>query len=144
MGFSVSASTAIIFAGLFLAVGILYPAVSNGYEQIQDAQVERDQAQLDLRNTAINITEADGDSITVENTGTTSLTVSEVDVIFQGEYLTRPSENGQNGFEFENRDVDDGDSDLWLPGEELTITEFNGEGRVKVVTEHGISVAEDI
>ena len=139
MGFSVSASTAIIFAGLFLAVGILYPAVSNGYEQIQDAQVERDQAQLDLRNTAINITEADGDSITVENTGTTSLTVSEVDLIVDGEYQERENENG---FEFENED--NPNSDLWLPGETITRDDFNNADRIKVVTEHGISASTRI
>ena len=128
MGFSVSASTAIIFAGMFLAVGILYPAVSNGFEQVQDAQVDRDQAQLDMRNTAINITEANGDYITVENTGTTSLKVSEVDLIVDGKY------QGRN---------DPEESDLWLPGEEIEI-EIDGGERVKVVTEHGISVAENI
>jgi len=139
MGFSVSASTAIIFAGLFLAVGILYPAVSNGYEQIQDAQVERDQAQLDLRNTAINITEAteaNGGSVTVENTGTTSLTVSEVDLIVDGEY------EGQDQFE---NDENDG-SDLWLPGETITADDdsISDGSRVKVVTEHGISAATEV
>jgi len=139
MGFSVSASTAIIFAGLFLAVGILYPAVSNGFEQVQDAQVDRDQAQLDMRNTAINITEANSGSVTVENTGTTSLRVSEVDLIVDGVYQTRPSGNG-------DYTVDNGDSDLWLPGEELTFTFNNGDtpNRIKIVTEHGISAATEV
>jgi len=120
---------------LFLAVGILYPAVSNGFEQVQDAQVDRDQAQLDLRNTAINITEANENSITVENTGTTSLTVSEVDLIVDGEYLTRPSENGEYT-------INNGDSDLWLPGEQLTLNlDDSAEERIKIVTEHGISAS---
>jgi len=143
MGFSVSASTAIIFAGLFLAFGILFPAVSNGFDVVRDAQVDRDDAQLDLRNTAINITEANGDSITVENTGTTSLTVSEVDLIVGGDYQTRPSESEEVDYEIEN--VQNEESDLWLPGESIEITDFNGQGdRVKVVTEHGISVSTEV
>ena len=124
MGFSVSVSTAIIFAGLFLAAGILYPAMDNGMERVLDAENDRDQAQLDLRNTAINITESDSDSITVKNTGTTTLKISEVDIIVDGEYQGRP---------------DEPDSDLWLPGEEIDI-DVDGS-RVKVITEHGISVS---
>ena len=136
MGFSVSASTAIIFAGLFLATGILYPAMDNGMERINDAQVDRDQAQLDLRNTEINITEATTTSITVKNTGTTSLTVSEVDLIVDGEYQERSVDftaqiNGEN-------------TDLWLPGEALEISDFTADGRIKVVTEHGISVSTEV
>ena len=134
MGFSVSASTAIIFAGMFLAVGILYPAVSNGYEQIQDAEVERDQAQLDLRNTAIEIDAENTDStqITVDNTGSTSLTVSEVDLIVDGTYQPR------SGL---GTTVVGASGDLWLPGETLEIEGFNGSpgDDFKVVTEHGIS-----
>jgi len=132
MGFSVSVSTAIIFAGLFLAAGILYPAMDNGMERVLDAEDDRDQAQLDLRNTAINITDAENGEITVKNTGTTSLKISEVDVIVDGEYQDRA--------EPEN-------SDLWLPGEEITIGDGTGNdinvvsgSRVKVITEHGISV----
>ena len=136
MGFSVSASTAIIFAGLFLATGILYPAMDNGMERVNDAQVDRDQAQLDLRNTAINITDTDTNSITVKNTGTTSLDVTEVDLIVDGEYEPRD--------EFVISNDDSPGSDLWLPGETITINNFSGD-RAKVVTEHGISVfTEDI
>ena len=142
MGFSVSASTAIIFAGLFLATGILYPAMDNGMERINDAQVDRDQAQLDLRNTAIEIEGTDVDAndgdgeIIVKNTGTTSLDVTEVDLIIDGDYQ-RVGEGGTS--------VDGDDStDLWLPGEQLTL-EFEGSpGRIKVVTEHGISVSTEV
>ena len=139
MGFSVSASTAIIFAGLFLATGILYPAMDNGMERVNDAQVDRDQAQLDLRNTAINITDTGTNSITVKNTGTTSLDVTEVDLIVDGQYQTRPPDG-----EFEIDNEDSTGSDLWLPGETITIHNFSGNS-AKVVTEHGISVfTEDI
>ena len=132
MGFSVSASTAIIFAGLFLAVGTLYPAVSNAHERVTDAEIERTDARLDMRNTDINITVVDTTtpSIGVRNEGSTSLNASEIDIIVDGEYQTRgvysPSEEG-----------------LWVPGETIT---FTGSGtiddRVKVVTDHGISDME--
>ena len=133
MGFSVSASTAIIFAGLFLAAGILYPAMDNGMERVLDAQNDRDQAQLDLRNTDISITEAESDSITVRNTGSTSLTVSEVDLLVDGDYQERGSYTT----------TVDGSDNLWLPGETLTLENFDtddAEDQIKVVTEHGISV----
>ena len=132
MGFSVSASTAIIFAGLFLAAGTLYPAVSNAHERVTDAEIERTDARLDMRNTDINITVVDTTtpSIGVRNEGSTSLNASEIDIIVDGEYQTRgvysPSEEG-----------------LWVPGETIT---FTGSGtiddRVKVVTDHGISDME--
>ena len=138
MGFSVSASTAIIFAGLFLAVGILYPAVSNGFEQVQDAQVERDQAQLDLRNTAIEIANTGNGDINVTNTGSTVLKVSEVDVIVDGQYQSR--EDLEDNIEVTG--ASDG-TDLWLPGERLEI-DVDGDGSFRVVTEHGISVSGEL
>jgi len=139
MGFSVSASTAIIFAGLFLAFGILFPAVSNGFDQVRDAQVDRDDAQLDLRNTQIEIvdTDAGANEIIVKNTGTTSLSVPEIDLIVDGEY------RGQE--EFSNDD--NPGSDLWLPGENVTASPnpaISSDERIKVVTEHGISVSTEV
>ena len=139
MGFSVSASTAIIFAGLFLAVGILYPATSNGFEQVQDAQLDRDDAQVELRNTQIEIQRASTSEITVTNNGTTSLTVSELDLLVDGVYQERTT--------YETTVDGDGETDLWLPGEELTLDNFDGfsvDERAKVVTEHGISVATEV
>jgi len=120
---------------LFLAVGILYPAVSNGFEQVQDAQVDRDQAQLDMRNTAIEIADTGDRDINVTNTGSTALKVSEVDVIVGGQY--------QPHGDLENIDVADTDSstDLWLPGERLEIDVSDDSGSFRVVTEHGISVS---
>ena len=131
MGFSVSASTAIIFAGMFLAVGTLYPAVSNGYERVTDAEVDRNDAQLDMRNTNVEIGSINKTSITVNNTGSTSLTVSEVNLVVNGEYITSYDTNVDGA----------SDTDLWLPGESLKIDKFGGGAdRIKVVTDNGISV----
>jgi len=143
MGFSVSASTAIIFAGLFLAVGILYPAVSNGYEMVNDAEVDREDARLDMRNSEINITELNGGRINVTNEGSTSLNADTVDLVIDGEYQPRGDYNP----------VVDGDAStsLWLPGETLeindsapnTISLDSGE-QVRLVTDHGLSVTGEI
>jgi len=133
MGFSVSASTAIIFAGLFLAAGTLYPAVSNAHERVTDAEIERTDATLDMRNTDINITVVDTSdpSVGVRNEGSTSLNASEVDIIVDGEYQSRgeysPSDEG-----------------IWVPGEMITFNASSGSitDRVKVVTDHGVSDME--
>jgi flagellar protein FlaF len=138
MGFSVSASTAIIFAGLFLAFGMLYPAVSNSYERVQDAEFDRDDAQLDRQNTAIEITELTQDKITVTNTGSTSLTVSTIDLLINNTYQDRePTLRSVEG---------NSATDLWLPGERLTISfesEIVSGDRVTVATEHGLRVSQE-
>lgn len=142
MGFSVSASTAIIFAGLFLAFGMLYPAVSNGYERVQDAEFDKDNAQLDRQNTAIEISDLTQDKINVTNNGSTSLKVSNVDLLINDEYQNRsdytPTVDGDSG------------TDLWLPGETLTITfsdlavTVDTNDRVTVATEHGLRVSGEV
>ncbi|MFO7832932.1 MAG: flagellin [Halohasta sp.] len=132
MGFSVSASTAIIFAGLFLTAGTLYPSVSNAHERVTDAEIERTDATLDMRNTDINITVVDttDPSIGVKNEGSTSLNASDIDVVIDGEYQPR-----------ETYDSDG----LLVPGEQITIEnfedfdDFSSVDRVKIVTDHGIS-----
>jgi len=137
MGFSVSASTAIIFAGVFLAIGVLYPAVSNGYERVTDAEIDRDDAQLDMRNTDINITNVTNKQIKVRNEGSTSLDANTTDLLDNGVYQQRTSYTLTN--------VDSSDSDLWLPGETLKIDYNSDSGdQLKIVTEHGISVTEEV
>lgn len=143
MGFSVSASTAIIFAGLFLAVGILYPAVSNGYELVDDAEVDREDARLDMRNSEINITELNGDRINVTNEGSTTLDASAVDLVINGEYQSRDDFDPEVG--------GDGDTDLWLPSETLEIVDDDNSDislesgdQVRIVTEHGLSATGEI
>jgi flagellar protein FlaF len=139
MGFSVSASTAIIFAGLFLAVGILYPAVSNGYELVTDAEVDREDARLDMRNSEINITDLDG-TINVTNEGSTALDASEIDVVVNGEYQPRD--------DYTTAVEEDTTTDLWLPGETLSIDPTDvgaGTGdQIRVVTDHGLTATGEI
>ena len=137
MGFSVSASTAIIFAGVFLAIGVLYPAVSNGYERVTDAEIDRDDAHLDMRNTDINITNVTDSQIKVRNEGSTSLDADKVDLVINGVYQPRDDFNPE---------VDgDTSTSLWLPGETLAIYEngsvsWSSTDQLKLVTDHGLSV----
>ena len=139
MGFSVSASTAIIFAGLFLVAGILYPAVSNSYERVTDAEIDRDDAQLDMRNTDINITSVSSSEITVRNEGSTSLDADEIDLLDNGVYQQRTSSN------YTVTNVDTSGSNFWLPGETLRIDYNSDSGdQLKIATDYGISVTEEV
>lgn len=137
MGFSVSASTAIIFVGLFLAFGTLYPAVSNGYERVYDAEDDHEDSQVELRNSNINITELTTSTINVTNEGSTSLNASAVDIVVDGEYKDRSS--------YDTEVEGDADTNLWLPGETLvidpsTVDADTSGNQVRIVTDRGISV----
>ena len=142
MGFSTSGAAAIIFVGLLIAVGIAYPVLETAHDRRSTAIDDRDDRALDLRNTAIDVTDvtyddAEGDGtaiVNVTNTGSTSLSVSKTDLLVDGEYVPIPEETTVEGVS--NRD-------LWQPGETLSMTVDSVEDepdRVKGVTEHGIAV----
>lgn len=146
MGFSVSGSAAIIFAGMFLGFGIFYGAASNSFERISEAETEQTDRIVDKRNTALNITLAEYDSNTnrvtvhVNNTGTTPQSLNDTDFIVDNEYIA--------GWQADARVLrEDGtvdtQTDLWLPGERLniTITDSDLPARAKVVTESGVSAS---
>ncbi|TQQ81025.1 flagellin [Halonotius terrestris] len=141
MGFSVSASTAIVFAGLFLAFGIFYPAAVNGYERVTEAQQTSMDAALNEKNGDTAIASASLDTgtdtltVDVDNTGSTTFYVDEVDLVVGGEYIPR----GQ----FDSTEVDGNpDTNLWQPGTTLTIdytdSSIQSGDRVVIITEHGI------
>jgi len=147
MGFSVSASTAVIFAGLFLALGMFYPAMANSYERVQAADANQADRALEQANTDIRLDDTtinnapSGDNqvdITLTNNGSTSLTVSETDLLVNGTYIQRS--------ELDTEVDGDSTTSLWLPGETLIITyETSGTvDRVRVVTEHGVTVSGDV
>jgi len=145
MGFSVSASTAIVFAGLFLAFGIFYPAAVNGYERVTEAQAVSTDAALNEKNSDIAIdsgnTNVAGNTltVTVDNTGSTTLYVDEVDLLVEGEYIQRSS--------FDNIAVDGDDTtNLWTPGDPLVIEYTDNTvstgNQITVATDHGIKETE--
>jgi flagellar protein FlaF len=145
MGFSTSAAAAVIFVGALVSLGILYPATAGSVEQVNDALGERENRLLDQRNTDVAVDgvtyndTTDELRINVTNTGTTTLTANETDVLLDGTLQTANVTREVEGVAGRT---------LWAPGEQLTITVGNvtaTPGRVKVVTEYGVAVAtEDV
>lgn len=150
MGISVSASTAVIFLGVFVAAGTLYPAVANGTERVTDARQVATDRTLDQKNTAINVTDVEYNTtgsrvleVHVENTGTTAVSVSETNLLVDGSpNSTRGSYSALIGGTTS--------SDVLLPGEELEISVDPGlpkgerPDRVKVIVDHGVSEFEEV
>ena len=139
MGFSVSGSAAIIFVAAFIGFGMFYSATANGFEQVTDAREDQQDRLLEQQNTGISIISAtwnsDGNDelvVAVNNTGSTTLSVSDTDLLVDNDY--------QAGFE---TTVDgDGSTDVWAPGTQLTITVTSLDSRpdrVKVIAENGIA-----
>jgi flagellar protein FlaF len=153
MGFSISAATALIFASLFLAFGIFYPAMANGYERVEEADAAKadqnlDQAQTDI--TFVSYT-ASGNQLTItaNNTGETVLIVDDIDLILQPDYGYVSWNNNDNSDAVDAQVDSDPDTNLWRPGEQIQI-EFKQTGgsftepdRFKLVTAHGVSISGD-
>ena len=140
MGFSVSGSAALIFVAAFIGFGMFYSAAANSTEMVNDAREDRADRQLERTNTAIQITTVNYDmtsdylNVTVENTGTTELSVSDVDVLVDNNYQTgyRTAVEGNTT------------TDLWLPRETLAIntTVEPQPSGVKIVTGPGVAATE--
>ena len=145
MGFSVSGSAALIFVAAFIGFGMFYTATANTFEQVNDAREAQADGTLEQQNTDINIRDvtyntnpASGDyvNVTIDNTGSTELSVADVDVLIDNVYQTG----------YRSAVEDDTTTDLWLPQEtlELNVTVDGTPSRLKVVTGPGISVTEVI
>ncbi|GAB7092255.1 hypothetical protein JCM18237_25260 [Halorubrum luteum] len=163
MGVSVSASTAIIVAGLFFAFTAFYPVAENGFERVTDAQHDVNERALERHNTAVEIGTAelrddsdDGDPdrlvVEVTNDGATGLVVSDTTLVVDNEYVD-VADAETTVFD---RGEATGTTDLWLTDETLEITVDDGDDlidgdvadvdRVVVVTEIGVrdaSVVDD-
>ena len=136
MGFSTSGAVAVIFIGLLVAVGMVFPVLETAYDRQSTAISDRDDRTLDVRNTAIdaNVSFSSPDDLTINvtNTGSTTLTINATDVLVDGIYQSKSTYST----------AVDGDSSrsFVLPGEQLSISLTSDEpDRVKVVTEYGIS-----
>ncbi|MFC7027045.1 flagellin [Halomicroarcula sp. GCM10025324] len=143
MGFSVSGSAAIIFLAAFIGFGMFYSASANSLEQISDARDDQRDTLLEQQNTDITVTDVAYDpdtdtlDLTVENTGSTELAVSDVDVLVDNEY--------QSGYQTA---VDgDTETDLWVAQTtlEITVTGLTAQpDRVKLVTGPGIESTQEV
>jgi flagellar protein FlaF len=149
MGFSASAAAALLFAGMFLSFGILYPAMANGVERVSEADAAKadqnlQQAQTDINTTNVSVTTvgSDVDTITINitNTGTTALSVNETNFILGGDYIQRD--------DYATKVDGQPDTNLWLPGETFNVT-YDPSTTVsassfKIVTEYGVNDRRDI
>lgn len=141
MGFSTSGATAILFVGLLVGVGILYPTVEAAGERVADAESARDDRALRQQNTAVVVAgvtyngTSDTLTVAVNNTGSTALSVDRTDLLVDGRYQVP---------ETFSVDEDDGRT-VWTPGSqlELTVTDVTDRPtRVKVVTGPGVAAFE--
>lgn len=143
MGFSVSGSVVIIAIGLFVSFGMFYTATSNGFEQVTEAQQDTHDTRLERQNTDITIINASYNStsttlsVSVNNTGSTTLSINETDVLVDNDY--------QASYQ---SDVDGNTAtDLWQPGETLdirvNITKL-ADFRVKIVAGPGIADTTEV
>jgi flagellar protein FlaF len=141
MGFSVSGATAVLFVAALVSFGMLYTATANGVERVTDAEAAGDERLLDQRNTdvALDTTSYDSGSgtltVAVNNTGGTTLSVGDTDLIVDNAYADRTTRVDGNS-----------ETDLWLPGETLTFEASVAAqpSRVKVVTGAGVAVTEGL
>lgn len=141
MGFSVSASAAIICVALFISFGMIYPTISNGFERTSDARAAEANQLLEQQNTAIalnSVTYYANDTVVVNvtNAGTSELDVDATDVLADNTYETNltTTVGGDNA------------THLWLPGEYLRIafSVTKKPSRVTIVTNHGVSAAGEV
>lgn len=142
MGFSVSGASAVILVGLLVSAATLYPAVDRGAERRTAAVDAREERSLARQNTAVAVAGATHDpgndtlTVAVENTGATTLSVPAVDLLVDGTYAA-PGTAAVDG---------DVGTDLWAPGETLTLSvaATTAPDRVKVVTGPGVAVTATV
>ncbi|MFC7073715.1 fla cluster protein FlaF [Halovenus rubra] len=144
MGFSVSGSAAIIFLSLFIAFGMLYTTADNSFNSVFDAQDDQTDGALEMKNTNITVGSTDYSdpsdelTITANNTGATALSLNATSLLVDNSLA--------QGWEA-NASVDSNEkTDLWLPGETVTITvsKTSQPARVSLTTASGVSATAEV
>jgi len=146
MGFSVSGSWVLLFVGTFAAFGTLYSTTANTAEQYEDNREFQREHLAEIQGTALSITSvslADGVScgvnVSVENTGETTLSIDETDLLYDNEYQVGWQSNAEvNG---------DGSTDIWRPGQTLSISDddlLEAPDRIKVVSGPGVADTTEV
>lgn len=138
MGFSVSGATALLLVAVFISLGIVSTAATNGFERMNDAYHADADRTLDQRNTAVSLRIISCSSLnfSAKNTGTTALHLNDTDVLVDNRYVDESAlAHAVDGNE---------STDLWLPGQTLNVTgDQTPTNRVKLVTGPGIAAAGD-
>jgi len=138
MGFSVSAATAIIFTGIVLLAGVMSSVVFEVYGDLKDAAMDASTSEFVRQRTRIEVLNSSYDAtrvfINVTNTGETTLSGAQVDVLLNGTICTES---------IKTKKVSDIDSDVWGVHEvmylEVSYKTANDRVRIVVVTPNGVS-----
>ncbi|MFC6786861.1 hypothetical protein ACFQFH_13530 [Halobaculum halobium] len=144
MGLSVSASAGVVFLGVFLAIGIVYPAAANGFEQVTDARHDATDRALEQANTGVDVTNATYDTTTetlvvnATNDGTTTVDVSDATLLVDNEIPASADTTVTV--------AGDADTDVWLPGEtaRFEVDLGSAPNRTQVVVDHGVRDATGV
>lgn len=148
MGFSVSGAFALLLVAFLISFGAFYTASTGAFDEIQDAQVDQVDRNVDAINTDIEIGSAryneSGESelvIVANNTGATTLHINETTLLVDGAYV----EGWQADAEIDGL----GDRSLWIPQStlEISVEPDDGDvdpGRVKLVTSNGIAATATV
>lgn len=143
MGFSVSASAAIVAIGILVSFGMIYSTVVATNEEFGRAKQVSEESLLEQQNTDVEVAnvsyDAGNDTLTVlvNNTGASTLSVAAVDLIVDNDYQANFTTKAVEG---------DTETDLWVPGEQLRmeVTYDSTPSRVRVVTGPGVATTEVI
>lgn len=142
-GFSTSASLLIIFVGVFIALGTIFASGSNAIDRVQQAENDQIEQHNTIQRTSINVTGSEWNSgtltIRANNTGTTTLSVNETDVLVDGEYVAVES--------FTSSVDGNTDTDRWNAQEQLVLStdQFGtAPDRIKLVTETGLAGTTEV
>lgn len=146
MGFSVSGSWVLIFVGTFAAFGTLYSTTANTAEDYQDAREFQRSHLQEIQGTDVSITAVSladgvgcGVNVSVENTGETTLDLNETDLLYDNDY--------QTGWQSSARIEGDGSTDIWRPGQTLSISDDDllaAPDRIKFVSGPGIADTAEV
>lgn len=148
-GLSTAASLLVIFIGLVLAMSSLYTVTANTAERVTEARQDGRDRQAAVAETSIAVAGATWDvstsnfTLTLNNTGDTTLRVAASDTVVDGSYVPIA--------DYERVEVEGEASDLWRPGEQLvlededTIANFaSTPDRVRFVTETGVAATSEV
>jgi flagellar protein FlaF len=140
MGFSVSGAAAIIFASMLVAFGMWFTATANSFDQVSESRELRTDGVLESSNTAVEIVSATYNEsgngrlvVDVNNTGAAGLSLNATDLLIDGAFV--------EGWQPDATVDGNGGTDLWLAGEQLTVTRdpATAPDRVKIVTPSGVA-----
>jgi flagellar protein FlaF len=140
MGFSVSGAAAIIFASMLVAFGMWFTATANSFDQVSESRELRTDGVLESSNTAVEIVSATYNEsgngrlvVDVNNTGAAGLSLNATDLLIDGAFV--------EGWQPDATVDGNGGTDLWLAGEQLTVTRdpATAPNRVKIVTPSGVA-----